>query len=163
MESTYTISILVNNKPGVLVRLAQTFARRGYNIESLVVSPEVNPNFSRMTVVVQGNSDTFEQIIRQLNKLIDVVHASHHQFTNALERELALFKVKSDSLQRTDIFQIVEVFRAKVVDITETSLIIETTGDSSKLDAMANLLETFGVIEMVRSGKLVIARGGETT
>ena len=163
MESTYTISILVNNKPGVLVRLAQTFARRGYNIESLVVSPEVNPNFSRMTVVVQGNSDTFEQIIRQLNKLIDVVHASHHQFTNALERELALFKVNSDSSQRTDIFQIVEVFRAKVVDITETSLIIETTGDSSKLDAMANLLETFGVIEMVRSGKLVIARGGETT
>lgn len=163
MESTYTISILVNNKPGVLVRLAQTFARRGYNIESLVVSPEVNPNFSRMTVVVQGKSDTFEQIIRQLNKLIDVVHASHHQFTNALERELALFKVKSDSLQRTDIFQIVEVFRAKVVDITETSLIIETTGDSSKLDAMANLLETFGVIEMVRSGKLVIARGGEST
>ncbi|MGK5092949.1 acetolactate synthase small subunit [Deltaproteobacteria bacterium TL4] len=163
METKYTISILVNNKPGVLVRLAQTFARRAYNVDSLVVSPSHDPNFSRMTVVAQGEPETFDQILRQINKLVDVVHAVHHQSENSVEKEFALFKVRTDSDKRSDVFQIVEVFRAKTIDITETSVIIESTGNTSKIDALERLLSSIGIIEMVRSGKLIMARGAEET
>lgn len=163
MELRYTISMLVNNKPGVLVRLAQTFAKRGYNVDSLVVSPSHDPKFSRMTVVVQGEPETFDQILRQLNKLVDVVHAAHHTAEDAVEREFALFKVKVDAEQRAEIFQIIDVFRAKTVDITDRSVVIETTGSSSKIDALEKLLGSIGVIEMVRSGKLIMARGTEIT
>ncbi|MBF0236218.1 MAG: acetolactate synthase small subunit [SAR324 cluster bacterium] len=163
METTYTISILVNNKPGVLMRLAQTFARRGYNVDSLVVSPSHEPAFSRMTVVVSGEPDTFDQILRQLNKLVDVVHAVHHQSDNAVERELALFKVKAESDRRAEVFQILEVFRAKTIDITENSLVVEVTGSSSKIDAIEKLFGTLGILEMVRSGKLIMARGTDKT
>ena len=162
-EAKYTISILVNNKPGVLVRLAQTFARRGYNVDSLVVSPTHDPRFSFMTVVTQGEPDTFDQILRQLNKLVDVVHATHHLPQNAVERELALFKVRADAQRRTEVFQIADVFRAKTVDITDRSLIIEATGDSRKIDALEGILATIGILEMVRSGKLIMARGIEET
>ena len=134
MEEKFAISIYVCNKPGVLVRLAQTFARRGYNVDSLVVSPAHDANFSRITVVVQGEPSTYDQILRQLNKLIDVVHATSHQTTDVVDREMALFKVRVDPSQRAEIFQIVEVFRAKTVDITDNSLVIETTGNSSKID-----------------------------
>ncbi|MBF0352420.1 MAG: acetolactate synthase small subunit [SAR324 cluster bacterium] len=163
METTYTISILVNNKPGVLMRLAQTFARRGYNVDSLVVSPSHEPAFSRMTVVVSGEPDTFDQILRQLNKLVDVVHAVHHQSDNAVERELALFKVKAESDRRAEVFQILEVFRAKTIDITENSLVVEVTGSSSKIDAIEKLFGPLGILEMVRSGKLIMARGTDKT
>ena len=163
MEEKFAISIYVCNKPGVLVRLAQTFARRGYNIDSLVVSPAHNPHFSRFTVVAKGEPDTFNQIIRQLNKLVDVVHAIHHSDTDVVDREMALFKVSVKPSQRAEIFQIVEVFRAKTVDITDNSLVIETTGDSSKIDALENLLGPMGLMEMVRSGKLIMKRGLEET
>ena len=163
MEEKFAISIYVCNKPGVLVRLAQTFARRGYNIDSLVVSPAHNPHFSRFTVVAQGEPETFNQIIRQLNKLVDVVHAIHHSDTDIVDREMALFKVSVKPSQRAEIFQIVEVFRAKTVDITDNSLVIETTGDSSKIDALENLLGPMGLMEMVRSGKLIMKRGIEET
>ena len=163
MEEKFAISIYVCNKPGVLVRLAQTFARRGYNVDSLVVSPAHDTNFSRITVVVQGEPSTYEQIIRQLNKLIDVVHATSHDSTDVVDREMALFKVKVDPKKRQEIFQIVEVFRAKTVDITDQSIIIETTGDSSKIDALEKLLGPMGLSEMVRSGKLIMKRGIEGT
>ncbi len=159
MEQQFTISILVNNKPGVMVRLGQTFARRGFNVESLVVSPSHDPRFSRMTVVVQGDPDTFDQILRQLNKLVDVVNAAHHLPIDAVDREMALFKVEVSPEHRAEVFQIIDVFRAKTVDITENSLIIETTGSSSKIDALERLLSTMGMCEMVRSGKLIMARG----
>jgi len=163
MENKYTVSLLVNNKPGVLVRVAQTFARRGFNVDSLVVSPAHNHNFSRITIVIQGSLDTLDQILRQLNKLVDVMHASNHDHTNALERELALFKVKVTPEKRTEVFQIVEVFRAKTIDITDQSIIIEVTGDTSKIDALESLLSSIGIIEMVRTGKIIIARGMEET
>lgn len=163
MEEKFAISIYVCNKPGVLVRLAQTFARRGYNIDSLVVSAAHDNNFSRITVVVQGEPSTYDQIIRQLNKLVDVVHATSHDSTDIVEREMALFKVKVDPKKRQEIFQIVEVFRAKTVDISDQSIVIETTGDSLKIDALEKLLSPMGLSEMVRSGKLIMKRGIEET
>ena len=163
MEEKVAISIYVCNKPGVLVRLTQTFTRRGYNIDSLVVSAAHDTAFSRITVVVQGEPSTYDQILRQLNKLVDVVHATSHESTDVVDREMALFKVKVDPKQRAEIFQIVEVFRAKTVDITDQSLVIETTGDSSKIDALEQLLGPMGLTEMVRSGKLIMKRGIEET
>ena len=163
MEEKFAISIYVCNKPGVLVRLTQTFARRGYNIDSLVVSAAHDTAFSRITVVVMGEPSTYDQILRQLNKLVDVVHATSHDSTDVVDREMALFKVKVDPKQRAEIFQIVEVFRAKTVDITDQSLVIETTGDSSKIDALEQLLGPMGLTEMVRSGKLIMKRGIEET
>ena len=163
MEEKFAISIYVCNKPGVLVRLAQTFARRGYNVDSLVVSPAHNTNFSRITVVVQGVPSSYDQILRQLNKLVDVVHAASHPSTDIVDREMALFKVRAKPDQGAEIFQIVEVFRAKTVDITDQSLVIETTGDSLKIDALEKLLEPMGLVEMVRSGKLIMKRGLEET
>ena len=132
-------------------------------MDSLVVSPAHDANFSRITVVVQGEPSTYDQILRQLNKLIDVVHATSHQTTDVVDREMALFKVRVDPSQRAEIFQIVEVFRAKTVDITDHSLVIETTGDSLKIDALENLLGPMGLLEMVRSGKLIMKRGLEET
>ena len=163
MEEKFAISIYVCNKPGVLVRLTQTFTRRGYNIDSLVVSAAHDTAFSRITVVVMGEPSTYDQILRQLNKLVDVVHATSHDSTDVVDREMALFKVKVDPKKRAEIFQIVEVFRAKTVDITDQSLVIETTGDSSKIDALEQLLGPMGLTEMVRSGKLIMKRGIEET
>ncbi len=163
IEDPKTISIMVNNKPGVLMRLTQTFARRGYNIDSLVVSRAHNPRFSRITIVTQGDPQGFDQIIRQLNKLIDVVHAYHHVSQSSVERELALFKMRVKTEDRAEVFQIVEVFRAKIVDFTEESLILEATGTTEKLDALEKILNPIGIIEMVRSGKVIVARGLEAT
>jgi len=112
---------------------------------------------------VQGEPSTYDQILRQLNKLVDVVHATSHDSTDVVDREMALFKVNVDPKKRADIFQIVEVFRAKTVDITDQSLVIETTGDSSKIDALEKLLGPMGLVEMVRSGKLIMKRGIEET
>ncbi|MBF0278139.1 MAG: acetolactate synthase small subunit [SAR324 cluster bacterium] len=162
-QPKYTISILVNNKPGVLMRITQTFSRRGYNIDSLVVSPAHNPQFSRLTMVTQGEIEGFDQIIRQLNKLVDVVHAHHHVSTHSIERELAMFKIGVSSKGREEVLQIVEVFRAKVLDFTENSLIVEATGSTEKLDALEKILTSLGIIEMVRSGKVIMARGMEMT
>jgi len=158
-----TISILVNNKPGVLMRLTQTFARRGYNIDSLVVSPAHDQNFSRITIVTIGNQQIVDQIIRQLNKLIDVVHAIHHQSGVSVERELALFKLEVESSKRAEVFQIIDAFRAKTLDITDESMVVEVTGTTDKLDALEKILSGYGMKEMVRSGKVIMARGLEST
>jgi len=163
MDNQFAVSILVNNKPGVLVRLAQTFARRGYNIDSLVVSSAHDPHFSRITIVFQGESENVDQILRQLNKLVDVVHAIQHLSEESVDREMALFKVSVKPEGRAEVFQIIDVFRAKTVDITEESIIIETTGSSSKIDALENMLGSVGLLEMVRSGKLMMARGLQPT
>jgi acetolactate synthase-1/3 small subunit len=155
----HTISLYVSNKPGVLVRVALVFARRGYNIESLVVSPAAEGDFSRMTITCSGDPETLEQIIKQLAKLIDVVHATDHTGDAAYETEIALVKIRSELDQRTEILQIAEHYGAKVVDYGPDSLILRAYGSSEKLDAFIGLLRPFALTELVRSGKVLMARG----
>lgn len=159
----HTISCLVENKPGVLARVASLFARRGYNIESLAVGTTENPEISRMTIVVSGEDVVIEQVTKQLNKLIDVIKVSDITSTPSVERELALIKVFADKTTRSEIIQIADIFRAKIVDISEETLIIEVTGDESKIEAMEELLKKFGIKEMVRTGKIVLIRGNKST
>ncbi len=158
-----TIGLLVNDRPGVLVRIAQCFARRAYNIENLVVSPAHIPQCSRMTITTIGPAAELHQIILQLNKLVDVIHAKDHSAASAITRELTLFKVGCTVAERTEVLQIVEVFRGKTVDISEATITIEATGTSEKMDALESLLSKFDLKEMVRTGKVVMARGNEPT
>lgn len=162
-NNQHTLSVYVANKPGVLARVAQTFARRGFNIESLVVSPGRNDNFSRMSIGVSGDPRMLEQIIKQLMKLVDVVHCVDHTFDNSVVKELALFKIVCSPDERSAILQISEHFGCKTVDLTKESLILMATGDSAKLDALAEVVSSFEVIEVVRTGKVVMARGGSIT
>jgi acetolactate synthase-1/3 small subunit len=156
----HTISILVRNKPGVLVRVALVFSRRGYNIESLVVSADVtNGELSRMTITCSGDPETLEQIIKQLTKLIDVVHAFDHTGQAVIEAEIALCKFRCKVDERSQILQIGEQFGAKVVDYGQDSLILRIYGASDKLDACLALLQPYNVVELVRSGKILMARG----
>jgi acetolactate synthase-1/3 small subunit len=162
-EGLHTISLYVSNKPGVLVRVALVFARRGYNIESLVVSPAAEGDFSRMTITARGDPATLEQIIKQLAKLIDVVHAVDHTGEDVYETEIALVKVEADIGQRTQILQIAEHFGAKVTDYGHDSLMLRVYGSSEKLDALIALLRPHGMRELVRSGKIVMVRGLQDT
>lgn len=160
----HTISILVRNKPGVLVRVALVFSRRGYNIESLVVSPDVaDGEFSRMSITCSGDPETLEQIIKQCTKLIDVVHAIDHTGQSVLETEIALLKVNCPLSRRTEILQIAEQYNGKVVDYGTDSLIVRIYGASDKLDAFISLMRQYQITELVRSGKILMARGNETT
>jgi acetolactate synthase I/III small subunit len=159
----HTISLFVNNKPGVLVRVSLVFARRGFNIESLVVSPGDEGRFSRMTIVSSGNASDLGQIILQLAKLVDVVHAIDHTGDDSYETEIALVKLFAPLDQRTHILQIVEHFKAKVVDYGSESLLLQVHGPSEKLDAFIDLLRPFKLSELVRSGKLLMARGQRVT
>jgi acetolactate synthase-1/3 small subunit len=158
-SDVHTLSLYVNNKPGVLVRVALVFARRGYNIESLVVSPAARGDFSRMTITCSGDRETLEQIIKQLAKLVDVVHAIDHTGDDSYETEIALLKLESRLDQRTEILQIAEHYGAKVVDYGSESLMLRVYGDSEKLDAFLALLGPLGLTELVRSGKILMARG----
>ena len=158
-----TIGLLVNDRPGVLVRIAQCFARRAYNIENLVVSPAHIPQCSRMTITSIGPAAELNQIILQLNKLVDVIHAKDHSTDDAITRELALFKVDCSVEERTEVLQITEVFRGKTVDLSEATITIEATGTTEKMDALESLLSKFDLKEMVRTGKVVMARGNEKT
>jgi len=155
----HVISLYVNNKPGVLVRVALVFARRGYNIDSLVVSPGATDEFSRMTIACSGDPETLEQIISQLAKLVDVVHAVDHTGDEAYQTEIALVKLKCGLDERTQILQIAEHFNAKVVDYGTESLMLRVYGASEKLDTFIELLRPFGLQELVRSGKVLMARG----
>jgi acetolactate synthase I/III small subunit len=157
----HTISVLVRNQPGVLVRVSLVFARRGYNIESLVVSPDVSSSgdFSRMTITCRGDAETFDQISKQLTKLVDVVHAYDHTGQAVVETEIALIKIKADLRSRTEILQMAEHYNAKVVDYGPESLILRVYGESEKLDSLIALLRPFGVAELVRSGKVLMTRG----
>ena len=160
----HTISILVRNKPGVLVRVALVFSRRGYNIESLVVSPDMaSGQFSRMTITCSGDPETLEQIIKQVTKLIDVVHAFDHTGQAVIETEIALCKLQCKVDQRTEILQIAEQYSAKVVHYGSDSIILRVYGVSDKLDAFLMLLQPFNIVELVRSGKILMARGLATT
>ena len=160
----HTISMLVRNKPGVLVRVALVFSRRGYNIESLVVSPDItNGVFSRMTITCSGDLEALDQIIKQCMKLIDVVHAIDHTGQAAIATEIALVKLKCELNRRTEILQIAEHYNAKVVDYGADSIILRVYGESEKLDNFISLLRPFEIVELVRSGKILMARALETT
>ena len=158
-----TISCFVNNKPGVLVRVALVFSRRAFNIESLVVSPAAEGRFSRMTVTCSGNPTDLAQVVKQLAKLVDVVHAIDHTGDESYEVEIALVKLACPLDQRTQILQIAEHYKARVVDYGPDSLILQGYGSSEKLDAFIDLLRPFGIAELVRSGKLLMARGKRIT
>jgi acetolactate synthase I/III small subunit len=160
----HTISIMVRNKPGVLVRIALVFSRRGYNIESLVVSTDVaDGEFSRMTITCSGDPVTLEQIIKQVTKLIDVVHAFDHTGQAVYETEVGLVKLKCAITERTEILQIAELYSAKVVDYGVDSLILRIVGAKEKLDVFLDLLRTYQIVELVRSGKIIMTRGLATT
>ncbi len=159
----HSISLLVNNKPGVLIRIALVFARRGFNIDSLVVSEGNVPEFSRMTIAATGDNKTLDQIIKQLNKLVDVVHATDNTGKNTIERELALLKVFCDSEKRADVFQLITAFKGATVDIADKTVAFEVTGSSEKIDAVKKTFEPYGILEVVRTGKTLIARGDEST
>lgn len=158
----HTLAILVENKPGVLTRVAGLFSRRAFNIESLAVGVTEKPDTSRMTIVVSGDDRIFEQVMKQLNKIIDVIRVSEIPANDAVNRELALIKVSVDSTTRAEVMQIVDVFRAKIVDVGIKSIVIEMTGDEIKIDAMIQLLRHFGIMEMVRTGRIAINRGSKT-
>ena len=158
----HTLAILVENKPGVLTRVAGLFSRRAFNIESLAVGVTEKSDTSRMTIVVSGDDRVFEQVMKQLNKIIDVIRVSEIPADDAVNRELALIKVGVDSTTRAEVMQIVDVFRAKIVDVGIKSLVIEMTGDEDKINAMVQLLRHFGIKEMVRTGKIAINRGSKT-
>lgn len=155
----HTLAVLVENKSGVLSRVASLFSRRGYNIESLAVGVTEDPKTSRMTIVVDGDDHVLEQVTKQLNKLVDVIKVSDIGGDEAVERELALIKVAADVNARIEIIQIADIFRARIVDVAPKSITIEVTGDGAKIEAIEKLLRQFGIKEMVRTGKIALVRG----
>jgi acetolactate synthase-1/3 small subunit len=161
--ATHTLSVYVANKPGVLARIALVFARRGFNIDSLVVSSSMDGAFSRMTITSTGEADGLDQILHALNKLVDVLHCVDHTGEDVVVKELCLIKLAIGPEARGEVLQIVDHFGAKTVDLTEKSLIIMATGNSDKLDALVRLLRKFRTVEMVRTGKVLMARGEEET
>ena len=162
-QNRHVISALVENRPGVLARVSGLFARRGYNIDALAVSITHDPDVSRMTITVTGDALTLDQICKQLVKLVDVRQVMDHTGHAVVERELCLVKVAASPEQRRDIMDIVHVFRGDVVDIGNGTLILQTVGDSGKIDAFVNNLQEFGIQELVRTGKVVLARGVQKT
>ena len=158
----HTVSMLVANKPGVLVRCAQVFARRGFNIDALVVSESVNPKYSRMTITASGDPQTLEQIIKQTAKLIDVIQVNEHTGVDSIDREFSLFKVKYPAAKRSSIKKVIKN-RAHVIEESQSALILGKTGSTHELDQFEDDLKGFGIIEMVRSGKLVMAKGKRNT
>lgn len=159
MQQQHTITVLVDNKPGVLSRVSGLFSRRGYNIESLAVSITDDPEISRMTLVVNGDEQEVEQITKQLHKLIDVSKVQDYIDIPIVARELALIKVNADVQNRQAIMQLVDVFRGRVVDMSEKTFVVEVTGANEKIDALFKLVEPYGVREFVRTGRIAMARG----
>jgi len=155
----HTIAVIVENKSGVLTRIAGLFSRRSFNIDSLSVGATDNPDYSRMTLTVNGDEVVLEQVIKQLSKLINVIRVSELEPGESVERELAVIKVSADRENRGEIMQIVNIFRAKIIDVSARSMIIEATGDESKIDAIVQLLRQFGIKEMARTGRVSMVRG----
>ena len=155
----HTIAVIMENKSGVLTRIAGLFSRRSFNIESLSVGATDNPDYSRMTLTVEGNEDVLEQVTKQLSKLINVIRVSELAPEESVERELAVIKVSSDKDNRGEIMQIVDIFRANIIDVSARSMIIEVTGDSEKVDAILHMLRQYGVKELARTGKVSMVRG----
>ena len=156
---THTLSVLVEDKPGVLARVAALFSRRGFNIESLAVGATEHKNMSRMTIVVTAEETPLEQITKQLNKLINVIKILEQEDENMVARELALIKVRADAGNRSQVIEAVNLFRAKIIDVSTESLTVEATGTKEKLDALMRVLEPFGIREMVQSGVVALSRG----
>jgi len=159
----HTLSVLVENKPGVLARVSGLFARRGFNIESLAVSETEDADTSRMTIVVSGPPQTLEQISKQLYKLIDVIKVYDYTDEAVVERQLALIKVRCTKETRSEIIQVADIFRAQIVDMSPESLTIEVTGNERKIAAVRSLLTQFGIMEMVGTGSVVLVRGLQLT
>jgi acetolactate synthase-1/3 small subunit len=157
--STHTLSVLVENKPGVLARVAGLFSRRGFNIESLAVGPTEHADVSRMTIVVAVDELPLEQVTKQLNKLVNVIKIVELDPAVSVQRELLLVKVRADATVRTQVLETVQLFRAKVVDVSPEALTVEATGTEDKLEALLRMLEPYGVREMVQSGRVAIGRG----
>ncbi len=155
----HTLAVTVENKPGVLTRVTTLFRRRGYNIESLAVGATETPGISRMTIEVEGDDRVIEQVTKQLYKLVEVTKIVDVTEDRAVERELVLIKVRADNNIRAEIVQIVDIFRARIVDIGRNTLIIEATGDSGKINAIEDSLRPFGIVELVRTGKIAMVRG----
>ncbi|MBC7639709.1 MAG: acetolactate synthase small subunit [Actinomycetota bacterium] len=157
--SRHTLSVLVEDRPGVLARIAGLFSRRGFNIESLAVGPTEHPDVSRMTVVVDVEDLPLEQVTKQLNKLIEVIKVVELEPAASVQRELLLVKVRTDGATRSHVLETVQLFRAKVIDVSPDAVTIEATGDVDKLAALLRMLEPFGVRELVQSGLVAMARG----
>ncbi|HAV61193.1 MAG TPA: acetolactate synthase small subunit [Verrucomicrobiales bacterium] len=154
----HTISILVENKFGVLTRIAGLFSGRGYNIDTLNVGPTHDPNTSRMTIVTRGDDATLEQIVKQLNKLVDVLKVQDFREDEYIDRELVLVKVAVDARSRSEVMQITDIFRAKIVDVQPKSLTIEITGGEAKVEKFLDLMKPFGIVELTRTGKVALPR-----
>jgi acetolactate synthase-1/3 small subunit len=159
----HLVSLYVANKFGVLNRVALVFARRGFNIDSLVVSEAYDPTFSHMNIVATGETKSMNLVIGQLNKLVDVVHATDNTEKDVIQRELALVKVRCPPEKRTEVLDVVHTFKGHVVDLAEEALTVQVTGNSEKVDALHRMLGRYGVIEMVRTGKVIVSRGEEVT
>ncbi len=155
----HTLSVLVENKPGVLTRVTSLFARRGYNIESLAVGVTEDPTLSRITIVVNGEDTPLEQVTKQLHKLINVIKIQDLDPRESVQRELVLFKVNAPAEKRHEVIEIANVFRAKIIDVGKNTVTIEATGAADKLDAMEDLLRAFGIKELARTGKIALSRG----
>jgi len=159
----HILSILVENKPGVLTRISGLFARRGFNIDTLSVGPTDDERLSRITLTLDGALHPIDQVTKQLHKLINVLKIRDLEPADTVTRELALFKVAIDGAQRAEVMQICEIFRGKVVDVTKRSMIVEVTGTTDKVEAFERMLRPFGMVEMMRTGEIAISRGrGET-
>jgi acetolactate synthase-1/3 small subunit len=154
----HTISVLVENKFGALTRIAGLFSGRGYNIDTLNVAPTQDANVSRMTIVTRGDDATLDQIVKQLNKLVNVLEVHDFRDADFIDRELVLVRVAVDAKARAEIMQITDIFRAKIVDVQPKSLTIEITGNDSKIEKFLHLMEAFGVMELTRTGKIALAR-----
>ena len=160
--SRHTLSVLVENKPAVLVRIAGLFSRRGFNIDSLAVGPTEHEEISRMTIVVNCDEHPLEQVTKQLNKLINVLKIVELEQEQAVQRELLLIKVRADTESRSKVLETVQLFRAKVVDVALDAVTVEATGNRDKLDALIRVLEPFGIKELVQSGMVAVGRGGRS-
>lgn len=159
MSTTHTLSVLVENRPGVLARISGLFARRGFNIDSLAVGETQDPAVSRMTIVVQVEGKPLEQITKQLHKLVNVLRVAELPRDASVERELALIKVAVDAGRRAEVLEITEIFRAKVVDVDQQALTIEATGSPDKVAALEELLRPYGIVELARTGRIALGRG----
>lgn len=158
----HTISVLVENKFGVLARISGLFSGRGFNIESLSVAPTMDPSRSRMTIITRGDDKIVEQITKQLNKLIDVIKVIDYAGEEYVEREIVLVKINAEPANRAEILRMTEIFRGKIVDVSPRTYILEVTGAESKLNAFVEMIKPLGIIEMARSGKVAMARGKKT-
>ena len=159
----HILSILVENKPGVLTRIAGLFARRGFNIDTLAVGPTDDPTLSRITLTLDGAMHPIDQVTKQLHKLVNVIKIRDLEPSETVARELALFKISADGASRAEVMQMVEIFRGKIIDVAKRSVIVEVTGSWEKIEAFERMVRPFGLIEMARTGEIAISRGrGET-